>query len=60
MPELNGKIDKIKYLRTFATSLKNKGDKIIIKLNSIKVDRQITKDSLNESVIKNFNETTSS
>ena len=60
MPELNGKIDKIKYLRTFATSLKNKGDKIIIKLNSIKIDKQITKDSLNESVIKNFNETTSS
>ena len=58
MPKL--KIDKIKYLRTFATSLKNKGDKIIIKLNSIKIDKQITKDSLNESVIKNFNETTSS
>lgn len=57
---LDRKIDKIKYLRTFATSLKNKGDKIIIKLNSIKVDRQITKDSLNESIIKNFNETTSS
>ena len=59
--KLNGKIDKIKYLRTFATSLKNKGDKIIIKLNSIKlIDKQITEDSLNESIIKNFNETTSS
>ena len=58
---LNGKVKKIKYLRTFATSLKNRGDKIIIKLNSIKIiDKQITKDSLNESVIKNFNETTSS
>lgn len=60
MPNLNGKINKIKYLRTFATSLKNKGDKIIVKLNSIKIKKQITKDSLNESVIKNFNETTSS
>ena len=60
MQELNGKIDKIKYIRTFATSLKNKGDKIIVKLNSIKINKQITKDSLNESVIKNFNETTSS
>lgn len=60
IPKLSGKIDKIKYLRTFATSLKNKGDKIIIKLNSIKINKQITKDSLNESVIKNFNETTSS
>ena len=58
IPALNGKIDKIKYLRTFATSLKNKGDKIIIKLNSIKVDRQITKDSLNELIAKKFNETT--
>lgn len=61
MPELNGKIDKIKYIRTFATSLKNKGDKIIIKLNSIKIiNKQITEDSLNESIIKNFNKTTSS
>ena len=62
MPELNGKIDKIKYLRTFATSLKlkNKGDKIIIKLNSIKVNRQITKDSLNESIVKNFNKKSAS
>ena len=58
MPKL--KIDKIKYLRTFATSLKNKGDKIVVKLNSIKVDRQITKDSLNELIAKKFNETTSS
>ena len=56
MPKL--KIDKIKYLRTFATSLKNKGDKIIIKLNSIKVDRQITKDSLNGLIAKKFNEAT--
>ena len=56
MPEL--KIDKIKYLRTFATSLKNKGDKIVVKLNSIKVDRQITKDSLNESIAKKFNKAT--
>lgn len=62
IPALNGKIDKIKYLRTFATSLKlkNKGDKIIIKLNSIKVDRQITKDSLNESIVKNFNKKSAS
>ena len=62
LPMLNGKIDKIKYLRTFATSLKlkNKGDKIIIKLNSIKVDRQITKDSLNESIVKNFNKKSAS
>ncbi len=62
IPVLNGKVKKIKYLRTFATSLKlkNKGDKIIIKLNSIKIDKQITKDSLNESIVKNFNETTSS
>lgn len=60
IPALNGKIDKIKYLRTFATSLKlkNKGDKIIIKLNSIKVDRQITKDSLNELIAKKFNKAT--
>ena len=58
--KLDKKIDKIKYLRTFATSLKNKGDKIIIKLSSIRVNKQITKDSLNESVIKNFKETTSS
>ena len=58
---LNGKVKKIKYLRTFATSLKNRGDKIIIKLNSIKIiDKQITKDLLNESIIKNFNETPSS
>ena len=56
MPEL--KIDKIKYLRTFATSLKNKGDKIVVKLNSIKVDRQITKDSLNELIAKKFNKAT--
>ena len=59
-PELNGKIDKIKYLRTFATSLKNKGDKIVVKLNSIRVDRQITKDSLNESIVKNFNKKSAS
>ena len=59
-PKLNGKIDKIKYLRTFATSLKNKGDKIIVKLNSIRVDRQITKDSLNESIVKNFNKKSAS
>ena len=58
--KLDGKIDKIKYLRTFATSLKNKGDKIVVKLNSIKVDRQITKDSLNELIEKKFNEATSS
>lgn len=58
MPTL--KIDKIKYLRTFATSLKNKGDKIVVKLNSIKVDRQITKDSLNESIVKNFNKKSAS
>ena len=57
---LNGKIDKIKYLRTFATSLKNKGDKIVVKLNSIRVDRQITKDSLNESIVKNFNKKSAS
>ena len=56
MPEL--KIDKIKYLRTFATSLKNKGDKIVVKLNSIRVDRQITKDSLNELIAKKFNKAT--
>lgn len=57
MPELSGRIDKIKYIRTFATSLKlkNKGDKIIIKLNSIKVNKQITKDSLNELIVENFN-----
>ena len=55
LPALNGKIDKIKYIRTFATSLKNKGDKIIIKLNSIKIDRQITKESLNKSIVENFN-----
>ena len=60
MPVLNGKIDKIKYLRTFATSLKNKGDKIVVKLNSIRVDRQITKDSLNESIVKNFNKESAS
>ena len=60
IPTLNKEIDKIKYLRTFATSLKNKGDKIIVKLNSIKINKQITEDSLNESIIKNFNETTSS
>ena len=56
MPTL--KIDKIKYLRTFAASLKNKGDKIVVKLNSIKVDRQITKDSLNELIAKKFNKAT--
>ena len=60
IPALNGKIDKIKYLRTFATSLKNKGDKIVVKLNSIRVDRQITKDSLNESIVKNFNKKSAS
>ena len=60
VPELDGKIDKIKYLRTFATSLKNKGDKIVVKLNSIRVDRQITKDSLNESIVKNFNKKSAS
>ena len=60
IPALNGKIDKIKYLRHFATSLKNKGDKIVVKLNSIRVDRQITKDSLNESIVKNFNKKSAS